>query len=164
MRDLGIENANNKNEGKTYHKDLSRIIDETIASLELSKEELKDLQEIKITSEALIDNLDGSDDITSYMAVRIISDILNISSSFSNIQHMTRYNSISSAVGPTATDTMLNRIKDEVFMKDDVLNPQALPTLLSKLKKSSSAYIKFSPSIALSRVFAPSLNQYNIGL
>ena len=62
MRDLGIENANNKNEGKTYHKDLSRIIDETIASLELSKEELKDLQEIKITSEALINNLDGNDD------------------------------------------------------------------------------------------------------
>ena len=78
VRDLGIENANNKNEGNTYHKDLSRIIDETIASLELSKEELKDLQEIKITSEALINNLDGSDDITSYMAVRIISDILNI--------------------------------------------------------------------------------------
>ena len=126
VRDLGIENANNKNEGKTYHKDLSRIIDETIASLELSKEELKDLQEIKITSEALIDNLDGSDDITSYMAVRIISDILNISSSFSNIQHMTRYNSISSAVGPTATDTMLNRIKDEIFMKDDLLNPNII--------------------------------------
>ena len=122
VRDLGIENANNKNEGKTYHKDLSRIIDETIASLELSKEELKDLQEIKITSEALINNLDGSDDITSYMAVRIISNILNISSSFSNIQHMTRYNSISSAVGPTATDTMLNRIKDEIFKNDELLN------------------------------------------
>ena len=48
MRDLGIENANNKNEGKTYHKDLSRIIDETIASLELSKEELKDLPNYKV--------------------------------------------------------------------------------------------------------------------
>ena len=124
VRDLGIENANNKNEGKTYHKDLSRIIGETIEQLELSKEELKDLQEIKITSEALINNLDGSDDITSYMAVRIISDILNISSSFSNIQHMTRYNSISSAVGPTTTDTMLNRIKDEIFENDNLINEE----------------------------------------
>ena len=85
---------------------------------------MKDLQEIKITSEALINNLDGSDDITSYMAVRIISDILNISSSFSNIQHMTRYNSISSAVGPTTTDTMLNRIKDEIFKNDNLINEE----------------------------------------
>ena len=124
VRDLGIENANNKNEGKTYHKDLSKIIGETIESLELSKEELKDLQEIKVTSEALINNLDGSDDITSYMAIKIISDILNISSTFSNIQHMTRYNSISSAVGPTATDTMLNKIKDEIFEADNLINEE----------------------------------------
>ena len=137
VRDLGIENANNKNEGKTYHKDLSRIIDEAIASLELSKEELKDLQEIKITSEALINNLDGSDDITSYMAIRIISDILNISSSFSNIQHMTRYNSISSAVGPTATDTMLNRIKDEIFIQDDLLNLNIIEACGVPVRKES---------------------------
>ena len=162
VRDLGIENANNKNEGKTYHKDLSRIIDETIASLELSKEELKDLQEIKITSEALIDNLDGSDDITSYMAVRIISDILNISSSFSNIQHMTRYNSISSAVGPTATDTMLNRIKDEIFMKDDLLNPNIIEACGVPVRKESGEEV-YNPILYWFREGANTLERAILG-
>ena len=50
MRDLGIENANNKNEGKTYHKDISRIVDETLGDLEMSKEELRELSEVKIIS------------------------------------------------------------------------------------------------------------------
>ena len=163
VRDLGIENANNKNEGKTYHKDISRIVDETIGDLEMSKEELRELSEIKVTSEALVNNLDGHDDVTSYMAVRIISNILTIADSFSNILHMTRYNSISSAVGPTATDTMLNRIKDEYFGEDVLLNDEIYAACGTDIRKFGGEDLPTNPILYAFREGANELERAILG-
>ena len=122
VRDLGVQNANNKNKGKTYHTDLSSVIDAAIEELGITEEELNNITNISITSEALINNLDGKDAVTNYMVLNIIQQLFRISEAFSDIQHMTRYNSISSAVGPSTTDTMLNRIKDDIFLRNELIN------------------------------------------
>lgn len=118
IREL-ITNYNIKRANNGGYADIKEVIDELINSLPA---DVTTITEIKTDDEALISNLDGSYVDTSYMALRIFERMIEVSEAFGDITHMTRYNSISSAVGPFASDTMLNRIKDIAFETNQLIS------------------------------------------
>ena len=92
--------------------DINSIIDKKI---ELMSDDTQLITDIETNDAALIANLDGSNEVTNYMVLQIFKRMLDVSDTFGDITHMTRYNSVTSAVGPFASNTMLLRIKDAAF-------------------------------------------------
>ena len=112
VRDFAIAKA----EGK-YPK-MRDLIAEAIGALPA---DITSVEEIHVTNEELVANLNGDSPLTNYMVLQIFSRMQDIADTFGDITHMTRYNSITSAVGPFATDTMLQRIKDKAFMDNPMI-------------------------------------------
>lgn len=92
--------------------DINSIIDKKI---ELMSDDTQLITDIETNDAALIANLDGSNEVTNYMVLQIFKRMLDVSDTFGDITHMARYNSVTSAVGPFASNTMLLRIKDAAF-------------------------------------------------
>lgn len=114
IKEYNIEKANNGG-----YADIRSLITDYINELPADVSEITDIQ---TDDEALISNLDGSMAETNYMVLKIFERMLDVSDAFGDITHMTRYNSINSAVGPYASDTMLNRIKDIAFEENALIS------------------------------------------
>lgn len=56
-----------------------------------------------------------------YNLLELFNRTTKIADTFRNITHMTRYNSITSAVGPFASDTMVHKLQDNAFVSDDYI-------------------------------------------
>lgn len=106
VRDHAIRNA----EVRTV--DMDDLIQEAIQAI---PEDIREVDEISVESRDLIANLNGESAITNYMVLKIFQRMQEISDTFGDITHMTRYNSVTAAVGPFASDTMLQRTKDAAF-------------------------------------------------
>ena len=79
--------------------------------------------------------------------LELFKKLNNMAEMFRGVVHTTRYNSITSAVGPYASDTMNNRIKDESF--------DANPFVTEELKSASEGiiYDEKGNTISLIRAF-----------
>lgn len=111
IRDYSIQNANG-------WVDMSVLID---SYLENMPEDIQQIQDISVTTDDLIANLNGDSAVTNYMVLKIFDRMRSIADTFGDITHMTRYNSITSAVGPFASDSMVQRIKDEAFESNSMI-------------------------------------------
>lgn len=114
-----ITDYNLKN--STKFTSMSSVISEHITKLTENNPNLEKIKNIILAKENMISNLDGKSAVNNYMALRIFERCLEIADTFSDITHMTRYNSITSAVGPFASDTMLLRIKDKKFKSNEAI-------------------------------------------
>ena len=107
----------------SYKISMNTVLKEFIAkakkAIDLGEDE--DFDDIKLTKENMIDNLTGESDVNNYMVLKVFEKVLAISDTVGDITHMTRYNSITSAVGPFATDTMILRIKDKKFRSNTMI-------------------------------------------
>ena len=99
--------------------DLNAIIDEYIDNM---SDDVTLIDDIVVDNNALIANLSGNSEVTNYMVLQIFDRMMDISEAFMDITHMTRYNSITAAVGPFASDTMLLRIKDNAFYSNPMIS------------------------------------------
>lgn len=119
VKNYNIEHSNKPN--ATLSSEIEKISKKLEKNLSANKQFNPEDIKIQTTTKALISNLKGNNDLTSWMALQIFDNMQSISNTFSNITHMTRYNSITSAVGPFASDTIILRLKDDAFYKDDRL-------------------------------------------
>lgn len=120
----------------SYGVTLNSIINEYIEDMD---EETKSITDITLTDEDLISNLDGKSEVNNYMALKVFQKVMEISDIFRDIIHMTRYNSITSAVGPSAADTQLNLIKDEAFwskVNKGIINTGVLQAINNPILKA----------------------------
>ena len=108
IRDYAIQKAEK-------YVDLNDLI---YAAIDAIPDDIKQVADISVTSEDLIANLNGDSAITNYMVLKIFQRMQDISDVFGDITHMTRYNSVAAAVGPFASDTMLQKTKDDAFYKN----------------------------------------------
>ena len=99
--------------------DIGELIREKLDDMPADVQQISD---IAVTDRDLIANLNGDSVTTNYMVLKIFSKMQDISDTFGDITHMTRYNSITSAVGPFASDTMLQRTKDEAFRSNEMIS------------------------------------------
>ena len=98
--------------------DIYDLIEEVIDAM---PEDIKQIDDISVTSEDLIANLNGESAITNYMVIKIFERMQSIADTFGDITHMTRYNSVTAAVGPFASDTMLQKTKDAAFRNNGMI-------------------------------------------
>lgn len=124
VREAAIRSANNE-WGTNLYTVISEYIDKIAKdAVENAEYDVRDIKDIRISDQDLINNLNGKDTIANYMVLNIFLRMQEINDAFKDITHMTRYNSISSAVGPFASDTMLNRIKDKAFESNPLIGPE----------------------------------------
>lgn len=112
-----IKKYNLRNEDK--YTSLNTIIEEMEAMM---PEDVQDIETITVSNESLIANLSGANKVTNYMVLEIFKRMQDINTAFRDITHMTRYNSITSAVGPTAVDTAMAKMQDEDFYQNNMLS------------------------------------------
>mgnify|MGYP004633244721 CR=1 FL=1 len=112
IKEYGIKSA----EG---YVNINELIAEKLAEM---PEDIKQIDNITVTTDDLIANLNGDSAITNYMALQIFNRMQEISNTFGDITHMTRYNSITSAVGPFASDSMILRTKDRAFNANSMIS------------------------------------------
>lgn len=105
IRDYAIQKANS-------YVDIGELIS---SYKENMPEDVKQIEDIKVTDQDLIANLTGEEPTTNYMVLEIFDRMRTIADTFGDITHMTRYNSVTSAVGPFASDSMTQRTKDKAF-------------------------------------------------
>ena len=105
IRDYAIQKANS-------YVDIGELIS---SYKENMPEDVKQIEDIKVTDQDLIANLTGEEPTTNYMVLEIFDRMRTIADTFGDITHMTRYNSVISAVGPFASDSMTQRTKDKAF-------------------------------------------------
>ena len=110
---------------------MNTIIQETLTELAKECDAMIIEADTVIDKQELIDNLDGSNPEVSYHTLSAFSKLSQIAEAFGDITHMTRYNSIVSAVGPCATDTMLQRMKVEAFENNKMI-PDSVKEALKK--------------------------------
>ena len=60
-------------------------------------------------------------DVNNMYILDLFNKLQNISNAFRLITHMTRYNSITSAVGPLSSDTIMSRMEDEEFKDNQMI-------------------------------------------
>lgn len=126
VREAAIRSANNE-WGTNLYTVISEYIDKIAKDAVKSAEyDVRDIKDIRISDQDLINNLNGKDTITNYMVLNIFLRMQEINDAFKDITHMTRYNSISSAVGPFASDTMLSRIKDMAFESNPLIGSKIM--------------------------------------
>ena len=90
--------------------------------LDKLKKDIGEIDDLELDDKTLIANLNGESDTTNYVVLRIFENLLAISDTFGDITHMTRYNSITSAVGPFAANTMVLKIKDSKFANNSMIS------------------------------------------
>lgn len=73
------------------------------------------LNRFKYTDEFFVKCFGSMNNMDRIVILDLVEKLLRISDAFSMITHMTRYNSITAAVGPFASDTMDMKLKDEDF-------------------------------------------------
>jgi hypothetical protein len=62
--------------------------------------------------------------------------VLSLSQTFKNITHMTKYNSITSAVGPFASTTENKRIQMQDFYNDDLVTESVIKAVNNPILKA----------------------------
>ena len=73
------------------------------------------LNRFRYTDEFFVKCFGSMNNMDRIVILDLVEKLLRISDAFSMITHMTRYNSITAAVGPFASDTMDMKLKDEDF-------------------------------------------------
>lgn len=111
IRDYAIQRAER-------YVDINTLIEK---ALEAIPEDIRQVDDISVTNDDLIANLNGNSAITNYMVLQIFQRMQDISDTFGDITHMTRYNSVTAAVGPFASDTMLQKTKDDAFNNNKMI-------------------------------------------
>ena len=111
IRDYAIQRAEK-------YVNINTLIEKALESI---PDDIKQVDEISVTNDALIANLNGDSAITNYMVLQIFQRMQAISDTFGDITHMTRYNSVTAAVGPFASDTMLQKTKDDAFRNNKMV-------------------------------------------
>ena len=111
IRDYAIQRAEK-------YVDINVLIEKALESI---PDDIKQVDDISVTNDDLIANLNGNSAITNYMVLQIFQRMQAISDTFGDITHMTRYNSVTAAVGPFASDTMLQKTKDDAFNNNKMI-------------------------------------------
>lgn len=111
IKDFNIKNAES-------YADIQALTEQAINNM---PEDIKSIGDIKVTTQDLIENLNGNNIITDYMVLQIFNQMIEISNTFMDITNMTRFNSITSAVGPFSSDTMILKTKVNSFLRNEMI-------------------------------------------
>lgn len=114
-----VDRYNRENAMRPYKKSLTQVINARLRELNT---DIGYLSDYDINRNMLKNGMFRTQSVQDDVAVlKLFRNLIEIGESFRNITHLTRYNSITSAVGPTTYDTILNRMKDEDFMRDTII-------------------------------------------
>ena len=115
---VSLATANQEN--KSFNSAILKVMED----MQKQNPELKEINTITTNLKSLKNNLnkpDGEYTKTDYMVLSILARLDPITSTFGQIVHMTRYNSISSAVGPFASNTMMDQIEEQNFYANPII-------------------------------------------
>lgn len=113
---------NRENAQKDYKQNLSQFLSKRIRSIGVEVGKLSNITfNYKFLKNNMIETQSQADEVA---ILKLFNALLGISESFQNITHMTRYNSIASAVGPTSFDTIEQLIQDNEFELNDTITDQ----------------------------------------
>lgn len=106
------------------------------------KKQLQDRLKIEIpanfnfTKEFFIQNLLTDNEVNDLYILDLMEKVLSLSQTFKNITHMTKYNSITSAVGPFASTTENKRIQMQDFYNDDLVTESVIKAVNNPILKA----------------------------
>ena len=88
------------------------------------------------TKEFFIQNLLTDNEVNDLYILDLMEKVLSLSQTFKNITHMTKYNSITSAVGPFASTTENKRIQMQDFYNDDLVTESVIKAVNKPILKA----------------------------
>lgn len=88
------------------------------------------------TKEFFIENLLESNEQNDLYVLNLLEKLLSLSDLFKDVTHMTKYNSITSAVGPFASDTEYKRLQMMAFKSNDMVTESIKETVNNPILKA----------------------------
>lgn len=117
VHDYNIESA------KGGYVNINKVLANTLADYDKRGVAATPNEEIDFNKEFFVKSRDDArGGVNDYNVLLLFDKVMNIAEDFRSIIHMTRYNSISSAVGPFASNTFVLRFQDSDFFNSKKIN------------------------------------------
>lgn len=124
-----VNRYNRENAMRSYKKSLTQVINARLKELNT---DIGYLSDYEINRNMLKNGMFNPQSAQDEVAVlKLFRNIIEIGDAFRDITHLTRYNSITSAVGPTTYKTILNRMRDDDFMINGLITESTKNQILS---------------------------------